>query len=275
MTLRIAAVLLAGVVGIGCTSSSKGDPGPQGPSGPPGATGAQGNTGQPVLSAQLAVGSIDCPRGGSQFTSASGTTFACNGTDGAAGAQGAQGLKGDKGDQGSQGPTGPFFGMQAADASGAPLGVVFGHQSNDGTNGLSALSNKMWVLLMEQPGGTGTPKVFVWRNSWDGSPLGCGSPATSGYPIPLEFASSDCSGQGYVETQIVAPIGFACNAWTNNGWRLITAEGPVISLDFHSFRYLNGACSVVSGPATNPRAIKVVDLAAGTFLAAPLQFSAP
>lgn len=105
MRLRIAAVLLTGAVGLGC--SSKGDLGPQGPSGPsgppgaPGAQGSQGIPGQSVLSAQLAAGSIDCPTGGSQFTTASGTTFACNGT------QGLPGIQGNIGPRGDSGPTGP------------------------------------------------------------------------------------------------------------------------------------------------------------------------
>jgi len=117
MTFRIAAAMLAGLVGLGC--SSNGDPGPQGPtgpSGPPGATGTQGNqgtAGQSVFSAQLAVGSIDCPNGGSQFTSASGTTFACNGADGLPGAPGSQGT------QGSVGPIGPP-GLQGVPGAASP-----------------------------------------------------------------------------------------------------------------------------------------------------------
>jgi hypothetical protein len=135
MTPRIAAVLLAGVVGLGC-SSSKGDPGPQGPTGPTGPTGPQGSLGNPgasVLSAQLAVGSVACPTGGSQFTSISGTTFACNGEIGA---------KGDQGIQGPTGPTGPP-GPAAAPrpvvktATGSVLGPLLGIDMSTGN--MSAL----------------------------------------------------------------------------------------------------------------------------------------
>jgi hypothetical protein len=64
--------------------------GPEGPAGPPGkdgATGKDGTDGVSVTSATEPAGA-NCASGGSAFTSASGTTYACNGT------------KGDKGDPG-------------------------------------------------------------------------------------------------------------------------------------------------------------------------------
>jgi hypothetical protein len=88
-----------------------GDEGAQGPPGPAGKEGANGQNGQPgqpgkdgadgkdgkdgvsVSSAAEPAG-LNCPNGGSEFTSASGTTYACNG------ASGAKGDKGDKGDPG-------------------------------------------------------------------------------------------------------------------------------------------------------------------------------
>jgi len=185
MAFRIAAVLLAGVVGLGC-SSSKGDPGPQGPtgpSGPPGAPGAQGNSGQAgqsVLSAQLAVGSIDCPTGGSQFTSASGTTFACNGAQGPQGIQGSAGSKGDVGPIGPPGPAAPVpvaaeqtgaqlnTGVTWADVAGVSLdimanravfvslnGIVLG---NDGSQGASFHVTCYFRLLVD--GVTTAPSGF-------------------------------------------------------------------------------------------------------------------
>jgi hypothetical protein len=89
---RMLAIAFAGALGLGCSSGgsagAQGAVGPTGPTGPTGLRGDTGSQGQPgvsVLSAQLAVGSASCPNGGGQFTSASGTTFACNGLPGAKG----------------------------------------------------------------------------------------------------------------------------------------------------------------------------------------------
>lgn len=60
----------------------RGATGAQGPTGKTGATGKTGRTGaagRSVTSATLGVGNASCPSGGSSFTTASGTTFTCNG----------------------------------------------------------------------------------------------------------------------------------------------------------------------------------------------------
>jgi hypothetical protein len=54
--------------------------GATGPAGPAGAPGAAGADGVSVTSVALSAGDANCPYGGSQFTSASGDTYACNGT---------------------------------------------------------------------------------------------------------------------------------------------------------------------------------------------------
>lgn len=61
-----------------------GNPGPQGVAGPPGPSGDAGEPGVSVTAVQLPPGSTACPSGGTQFTSASGTTVACNGAPGVA-----------------------------------------------------------------------------------------------------------------------------------------------------------------------------------------------
>jgi hypothetical protein len=53
--------------------------GPIGKTGATGRTGRTGASGRGVTSATLGVGNATCPSGGSSFTGASGTTFACNG----------------------------------------------------------------------------------------------------------------------------------------------------------------------------------------------------
>ena len=79
-----------------CQAGPRGDPGPQGPAGdagapgpigqqgPPGPQGDAGPAGLSVAAVQLPAGSTACPSGGTQFTSASGNTFACNGAPGTA-----------------------------------------------------------------------------------------------------------------------------------------------------------------------------------------------
>jgi hypothetical protein len=56
-----------------------GAPGPKGKPGATGRTGRTGAAGRSIASATLGVGNATCPNGGSSFTGASGTTFACNG----------------------------------------------------------------------------------------------------------------------------------------------------------------------------------------------------
>lgn len=69
----------------------QGAPGPQGPQGPTGADGKNGTDGANGVSVQSTpLGSNDpnCPNGGSAFTAANGTTYACNGADGKNGTDG-------------------------------------------------------------------------------------------------------------------------------------------------------------------------------------------
>jgi hypothetical protein len=72
-------LVLAGCMG------NRGDAGPEGPPGPPGATGptgAAGTNGQSVTSSAVPAGHATCAHGGSEFVSASGTTYACSGAPG-------------------------------------------------------------------------------------------------------------------------------------------------------------------------------------------------
>lgn len=72
----------AGAAGPAGPSGATGAPGPAGPMGPAGAAG------QSVVGMSLSLSDPDCPYGGSKFTTATGTTFACNGAPGAAGPAG-------------------------------------------------------------------------------------------------------------------------------------------------------------------------------------------
>lgn len=94
MNFRSVALAVIALLLASCT----GDTGPTGPKGDP------GDTGTSVTAVQLEPGaSLICPDGGSEFTSASGVTHACNGAQGPQGEQGIQGEQGPQGTQGLQG----------------------------------------------------------------------------------------------------------------------------------------------------------------------------
>jgi hypothetical protein len=65
-------------------AAGTGTAGPQGPAGPGGPAGGAGTNGTSVTSAKIGTGAT-CKEGGSEFTSASGKTAACNGEKGATG----------------------------------------------------------------------------------------------------------------------------------------------------------------------------------------------
>jgi hypothetical protein len=71
--------------------------GPQGPVGAAGPAGATGAAGQSVTSTPLLPGDAVCTYGGSEFVSASGTTYACNGVTGPTGCADAETLQWDAG----------------------------------------------------------------------------------------------------------------------------------------------------------------------------------
>jgi hypothetical protein len=72
----------AGAAGAAGAEGKGGATGPQGPEGKAGADGTNGASGTSVTSAKLSAGNKECPDGGSEFTSASGKSFACNGATG-------------------------------------------------------------------------------------------------------------------------------------------------------------------------------------------------
>lgn len=86
--------LPAGIQGPKGDAGAEGPAGPSGPKGETGARGADGARGQDgshgqdgadgvsVTTTQLGTGDANCPNGGTRFTSAGGTTYACNGAKG-------------------------------------------------------------------------------------------------------------------------------------------------------------------------------------------------
>ena len=237
MKTRIAVLLVAGV--LGCTST--GDPGPQGPAGPKGDTGA-GTPGISVLSAPLTSGSLDCPNGGSQFTSVSGTTFACNGAAGAPGGQGIQGLKGDKGNPGIQGQPGtpcPSAAKQVFDATGALVGDLAGVLDLTGGTITSVLRGGIIWSLNMKTGETGSHQT-----------------------ASLFFESTDCTGtpydSGFQHPQAtVSPRGGPHDP----GESVYRTTGPPVTVTYRS--YVGGGACTLFGPST----VEVVRLEA--FATAP------
>jgi Collagen triple helix repeat (20 copies) len=75
-----------GKTGPAGPAGPSGLPGPAGAAGPKGDAGAAGSNGAPGTSVTSAAASVaECPNGGTKFTSASGTSKACNGKDGETG----------------------------------------------------------------------------------------------------------------------------------------------------------------------------------------------
>ena len=244
---------------LGCSSAAgpQGATGPTGPTGPAGATGAQGATGP-----QGAQG----PQGPQGATGPQGAQ-GVQGPQGIVGATGAQGPAGLQGPQGSQGPTGaagatgaqglPGSGLTALAVDGASLGVIYGTMSlsnpadNSGTwagrISVSPESAHTYWLLGEQPGGTGTPKVLVWRNAFDGKVLLC--PSWGGTP-PTIYACGDPTPYTYADR--LPPSGVACRIWTGSEYRLYAGQGPARTVtDCSLGSTLTGIPLLDLGPATD------------------------
>jgi hypothetical protein len=111
-----------------------GAPGPQGPAGAQGIQGIQGLQGlqgvpgQSPVTVQLAVGSANCPNGGTQITSGTGViTYVCNGARGPSGPSGPGGATGPQGPAGagSSGTSISGTGQISLEACDADITVAF------------------------------------------------------------------------------------------------------------------------------------------------------
>ena len=105
-----------GAAGLNGSDGAPGPQGPQGPQGPAGVAGLQGPQGAPgqgAVAVQLAVGSTNCPNGGTQITDGSGViTYVCNGSRGPSGPSGPAGATG------AQGPAGTGSGGTTINGTG-------------------------------------------------------------------------------------------------------------------------------------------------------------
>lgn len=151
----------------------KGDPGPQGPAGAMGATGsagAQGVAGPPgdagapgvsVTAVQIPAGSSACPSGGTQFTAASGTTFACNGAPGVAAIVELDG--GRVVIDGGIVVIAPPPSVVVRDANGAFVGVVIGQEIYVPQGCSLLLSSVASLPLWTSP--VGSPATIMWSGA--------------------------------------------------------------------------------------------------------------
>lgn len=270
----------------GGVSISSGDVTAYACNGAPGAKGDPGDPGVSVNVASISPGGA-CTYGGSQFTVGTNTSNACNGAPGIQGPQGPQGPQGAQGPQGPQGAQGPQGlegpqgpqgipgGMLVRELNGTPLGSAYGSFSaaidpyGSGSWWPSPLGGDMWVLLLEQPGGSGTSKVFVWRKVGTGFPMPCDRWLGIQY-----FTGLDCTGTPWV-AGMSPPVGMACTLTFGGNTRLVTAErwtGQIATV--WSGRIADGACSNLTTPES-VNFTKLIDLGTPANLTAPLEFYAP
>jgi hypothetical protein len=244
MSKTIVALLVAGVVGLGCTSGGKdgvqGLPGPTGAIGLTGPTGPMGDTGPAgvsVVSTDLPVGSMFCPNGGSWFTSNSGSTYACNGATGPTGPTG------------PPGPAGSSFGKRVVvkTATGSVIGPVLGFTS--GSPYIAYLS-----VYIEAAG------VLAFLDQTTGKTwLSC----------DLVYESTDCTGTPYVNGN--ASMDGACGA----AGRLIRLGSPTpVNRTIRSDLGYGGSCTVLSAPTPSPNLYYAVEASDARYpYAAPLVIS--
>lgn len=61
----------------------------------------------------------------------------------------------------------------------------------------------IWVLLLLQPGGAGTPKVLVWHNAGGAYAAGCGVDN-------IWYSAAGCVGTPYLPSDQQLAVGFGC-----------------------------------------------------------------
>lgn len=204
--------------------------GPPGPAGPIGATGPTG------------------PAGPMGATGAIGAT----GPQGAAGPVGPMGAQGPAGPQGSIGPAGATGAQGSAGPMGAPGAA--GPQGPAGAGNLRLLDSLNNTVGYWQAGGVvlplGTDFVFLLVNSEGFSDTG----------TRFYFASSDCTGQYYLDSGANAAggVGFTKQGRVSNGV-LYYPTTPDVNLFIGSYQNSGGPCGIYGG-ITNVSPVVVVPI---------------
>jgi hypothetical protein len=190
-------LIAAAALAVAGCSGSKGDP---------------GASGQSVQSASLSPGSTACPYGGSQFASASGTTYACNGAPGATGAQGIQGP------QGLPGPSGlarTFYTTEQVNIAAVPSGAYFFARTPTYVAG----TGERALLFAQGACILGTNQTLVVRGGYalDGGPdTAIGSPAGITSTSVASSATLATSGIGALD--LTPGSSYTFSAAVNDPW---------------------------------------------------------
>jgi hypothetical protein len=270
MSFRVAALIVAGVLGVGC--SSNGTSGPQGPAGPRGETGSTGVQGSPgqagvsVTSVSLPLGSLECANGGSQFTSLSGTTFACNGADGASGSPGVQGppgavgATGPRGPAGATGPIGPrglpgVAGVVAWDSTGNRIGTI-----------VNGFPSEFAAIHVDSSG-------LLWYVEASNSRISLGYPWAT-----VAFRSADCTGTPYYNgsdvRNIVLPVGTPSGEVAYFVVAPTSVEEPFSGLSWRAVTHgLVGQCQTGVGGPNLPVGVPLTPVSGAPSFVPPIAFS--
>jgi hypothetical protein len=213
-----------GIQGIQGNQGAQGATGATGPQGIAGTKGDQGDAGVNVIGASLAVGNANCPAGGTQYTSADGVHYVCNGFNGDAGAQGIQGVQGTQGNQGIQGVQGVAGATGATGASGTngtspvvaaqgPLHLDGGTLSIDTATAFDAgvLTASDWTAFNNKVSPT-DPRLSDARAPSAGSSF-----YLQASPASPQAANLSISGAGYFGSTVSVDGGVAATSFTGSG----------------------------------------------------------
>lgn len=151
------------------------------------------------------------------------------------------------------------------DAHGNDLGPAY---AIDGGTGATR-RGELEVLLLEQPGGPGTPRVLVWRSMAGGNPVVSGdSFGSSCFGGAVSFTTSDCSGAPYFTSG--ASAGMACVVFRGGlvFHALVRKPGAVLSsVSIRSSLGPNGTCQA---NALASWFVEAVDLGPAAWVDGPL-----
>ncbi len=204
-----------GQVGATGATGAVGPMGPQGPAGPAGPQGPAGANGVSVTGVAEPAG-VNCAAGGMKYTSASGTTYVCNGQVGATGATGAAGPTGPQGPMGLTGSQGPAGAMGAT-----------GPQGPAGANGVSVtgVAEPAGVNCaaggMKYTSASGTTYVCNGQLGATGA-TGAAGPTGPQGPMGATGPQGPAGASGISVTGVAEPAGVNCAA---GGMKYTSASG--------------------------------------------------
>jgi hypothetical protein len=231
-----------------------------------------------VIGASLAVGNVNCPAGGVQYTSADGVHYVCNGFNGDAGPQGLQGIQGVQGPQGNQGIQGVQGVAGATGATGAtgttgaagtngtspvvaaqgPLHLDGGTLSIDTANAFDAgvLSAADWTTFNNKISST-DPRLSDARAPTAGSSF-----YLQASPSSPQAANLSIAGTGFFGSSVTVDGGVAANSFTGSGAGLtgvVVGTGNVTGLATYVTNIVQSYDEVPSTLASSSAALQLAN----------------